>query len=445
MRKLQVPGVAFGIYYQGEMHTAGFGVTNIDNPLPVTPQTLFPIGSISKTFTTLLAMRFVEEGKLDLDKPIKHYSPHFRMRDPNTKNHLTMRHLLTHTGGWTGDYFQQQGEGDDALAKVVDEISRLPQHFPLGEFFSYNNSGFYLAGFVLQEIAKKPFETLMQEWVFDPIEMKEVYYFVNDFCSKRFTIGHEHLPDSPPAVVPLYGCGRMANPAGGIVTNIEELLRYARIYLNKGKNDHGKKIISTTSIHAMQTPQVPIYENKTDWQTMGLGWFCNEIDGVKIYSHTGGVHAQATLLTVIPEHDFACVIATNSGVGAKLFLGLAPQIYWQYVGIHPNLPKPQTTSDGTLKSYLGTYLGAAGEKIIIDQIGKKLTLRFIHSAQVIKELKVPEKYAINPPPIEIALVNELTWIALSNDIPGMRGEFMKDRAGNIAWMRAGRALKKIAL
>jgi CubicO group peptidase (beta-lactamase class C family) len=105
MKQHRVPGVAIGIFCDGHEFTAGFGVTNVRHPLQVNEHTFFQIGSTTKTFTATLVMRLVEEGKLDLDKPIRNYIPGFRMKDADVTQRVTMRHLLTHTGGWEGDYF----------------------------------------------------------------------------------------------------------------------------------------------------------------------------------------------------------------------------------------------------------------------------------------------------------------------------------------------------
>ena len=150
MEETQTPGVAVGLLHEGEEHVAGFGVTSIENPLEVTPDTLFQIGSITKTFTGTAAMRLVERGELDLDAPVRTYLPELKLSDEDVAARVTMRHLLTHTGGWIGDYFDDLGSGDDALARMCESLAVLPQLTPLGEVWSYNNAGFYLAGRVIE-------------------------------------------------------------------------------------------------------------------------------------------------------------------------------------------------------------------------------------------------------------------------------------------------------
>ena len=99
------PGAAVGLAHGSDEHVSGLGVTSIENPLEVTPQTLFQIGSITKTFTGTVAMMLVERGDLDLDAPVRRYLPTLALADEDVASRVSLRHLLTHTAGWVGDYF----------------------------------------------------------------------------------------------------------------------------------------------------------------------------------------------------------------------------------------------------------------------------------------------------------------------------------------------------
>src|SRR2546430_623690 len=116
MTHFQVPGVALGLWHDGQEHMAGFGVTNVNHPLPVDADTLFQIGSTTKTVTATAAMRLVERGVLDLDAPVRTYLPDLRLADDDVAARVTLRHLFTHTAGWEGDVFDDTGAGDDAPA-----------------------------------------------------------------------------------------------------------------------------------------------------------------------------------------------------------------------------------------------------------------------------------------------------------------------------------------
>ena len=110
-----VPGASIGVEHDGAEDAAGFGATSIEHPLEVDAETLFQIGSITKTVTGTLALQLVEKGELDLDAPIRRYLPALRLADDDVAERVTMRHLLTHTGGWFGDYFAGGFPAEDVL------------------------------------------------------------------------------------------------------------------------------------------------------------------------------------------------------------------------------------------------------------------------------------------------------------------------------------------
>src|SRR5215211_2202835 len=168
MKRLKVPGVAIGVYHRGKEYASGFGVTSIEHPLPITADTLFQTGSISKTFTGTIFMQLVEQGRVDLDAPAKRYIKDLKLRDKNVEKKVTIRQLLTHMGGWVGDYFNDFGNGDEALDSMVKDIAKLPQVQPLGTIWSYNNTGFNIASRIIEVVTKKPYEQLAQEMLLSP-------------------------------------------------------------------------------------------------------------------------------------------------------------------------------------------------------------------------------------------------------------------------------------
>jgi CubicO group peptidase (beta-lactamase class C family) len=190
MERLHVPGAAVGITHEGEEEVAGLGVTNVVHPLPVDDETLFQIGSITKTFTGTAVMRLVEAGSLDLDEPVRTYLPELRLADEEVAQRVTTRHLLTHTGGWEGDYFDDLGAGDDALARMVAAVAELPQVTPLSEIWSYNNAGFYIAGRVVEVVSGKGFEAAISELVLEPLGLTMSFFFADDVMTHCFAVGH---------------------------------------------------------------------------------------------------------------------------------------------------------------------------------------------------------------------------------------------------------------
>src|SRR2546426_11116530 len=158
MSRYHVPGVAIGILHDGDEDIAAYGVTNLEHPLPVDADTLFQIASITKTMTATVVMRLVERGALDLDAPIRRYLPEFKVRDDDAAKRATLRHLVTHTGGWLGDCFADTGKGDDALARYVAAMADLEQLTPIGEVWHYSNSSFAVLGRLVEIATGKTYE-----------------------------------------------------------------------------------------------------------------------------------------------------------------------------------------------------------------------------------------------------------------------------------------------
>src|SRR5262245_11517615 len=147
LRDAQIPGAALGILAGDREEHATFGVASLSSERPVTPAMLFQIGSLSKTYTATAIWRLIDEGALALDAPVRSYLPDLRLSDEATAATVTVANLLDHTAGWYGDEGFDTGNGDDALARYVAErLPVLPQLFPCGAYFSYNNAAFQLLG-----------------------------------------------------------------------------------------------------------------------------------------------------------------------------------------------------------------------------------------------------------------------------------------------------------
>jgi CubicO group peptidase (beta-lactamase class C family) len=153
MAELGVPGAAIGILGGGREEHAVLGVASVETGETVMPDTLFQIGSLTKSYTATAILRLSEAGKLDLDAPVRGLLPHLRPADEPAAAEVTVRHLLTHTGGWWGDYFSDSGDGDDAIERfVATDLPTLMQLAPVGAHFSYNNAGFILLGRLIEVV-----------------------------------------------------------------------------------------------------------------------------------------------------------------------------------------------------------------------------------------------------------------------------------------------------
>lgn len=372
MKRLKVPGVAIGIWHKGKEYNAGLGVTSVEHPLPVTPDTLFQTGSISKTFTGTLMMMLAEEGKVDLDAPVRKYIKNLKLRDANVAKRVTVRHLLTHTGGWVGDYFNDFGNGDDALDRMVKDIAKLPQVQPLGMIWSYNNTGFNIASRVIEIITKKPYEQAAQEMLLDPLGLKMSFFYPSDILfTHRFVVGHQKVKGNVQVARP-WAIGRAGNGVGGVVSTVRDLLQYARFHMGNGKSENGRRVVSRRSLQTMRAKQV----SQGPRGDMGITWFIRYADQLKIYAHGGSTHGQQAYFFFIPEKDFALAILSNSDDGGIITAQTFDWALELYFGIKLQSTKPIKTPASELREYVGRYrigtecfdLKSKGEYLIYHHI-----------------------------------------------------------------------------
>ncbi len=423
MKRLRVPGVSIGIYHKGKEWTTGFGVTNVEHPLPVTSETLFQIGSISKTFTGTLLMMLAEQGKVNLDSPVRKYIKDFKLHDESVAKKVTIRHLLTHTGGWVGDYFNDFGNGDDALAKMVDDIAKLPQIQPMGKIWSYNNTGFNIASRVIEVVAKKPYEQALQEMLLDPLGLDMSFLYPSDILfTYRFVVGHQIVKGKVQVARP-WAIGRAGNGVGGVVSTVRDLLKYARIHMG-----NGNRIIKKKNLEAMRIKQV----NAGGRGDMGITWFIRYAERLKAYAHGGATNGQQAYFFYIPEEDFALAILTNSddgGIITAQTFGWALDLYF---GIKLKSPKPmKNPQDG--KEFVGRYkIGT--ECFDITTKGTQLIFHHIPLGGFPMP-DTPPGPAL--PPVRFAFFDRDQLIGLDEPFNGALADILRDEKQRVKYFRVG--------
>jgi CubicO group peptidase (beta-lactamase class C family) len=427
MERLSIPGVAVAMRHGDEVEAAGFGVTSVENPLDVDADTLFQIGSITKTYTAAAAMRLVEDGRLDLDAPVRDVLPELRLADEGTAARATMRHLLAHTGGWRGDYFDVVGPGDDALAQMVGRLTLLEQLTPLGTVWSYNNAGFYIAGLAIEVIAGMPFEQALKELVLDPLGLERSFFFAEDVLTHRFVVGH----DRSGAVARPWGIGRPAAPAGGLVASVNELLGYARLVF--GETD----VLRPESLAALREPQADVGSSLGD--AVGLGWYLFERDGHRFVTHGGTTNGQQALFVACPEERFAFAVLTNHSDGGALATELRTHLLG-VLGIEPPSEERIELSEEELAGYAGTYEATLSRtELALQEGGLVLTMTPKGGFPTPDSPPQPA-----PPPTRIQFESADLIVATDEPFKGMHADFIRDDSGEILWLRLGGRLHRRA-
>ncbi len=432
MKRLQVPGLAAGIWHKGREYTAGFGITSVEHPLPVTADTLFQTGSISKTFTGTVLMQLVEQGKVDLDAPVKKYIEDFSVLDKDVSEKVTVRQLLTHMGGWVGDYFNDFGNGDDALDKMVKDIARMPQVQPLGTIWSYNNTGFNVASRIIEVVTKKPYEQAMQEMLLDPLGLDMTFFYPSDILfTHRFVVGHQKVRNKVQVARP-WAIGRAGNGVGGVVSTVRDLLTYARFHMSRGM----RNVITGKSLKAMRVPQADAGARGM----MGITWFIRKVGDVTVYSHGGATNGQQAYFFFIPEKDFACAILTNSDDGGIITAGVSSRALDLYFNAKSKLPGPIETPAARLKEYVGRYkIGT--ECFDLKVKGGHLIYHHIPLGGFPMP-DTPPGPAM--PRMRFSFYEHDKVIGLDEPYKGALGEFFRDEKGGLQFFRIGaRAHKKL--
>lgn len=311
MKDYGIPGVAFGILKNGQSIVRGFGVTNVDNPQPITPETVFPVASISKTLTATAIMRLVEQGRLDLDAPVKKYLPDFKVGDEQVSREVTISHLLTHTPGWEG---QLSGEdrGTQTLSYFVETMRDLPQLAPPGRVWSYNNAGFSVAGRVIEAVTGRSIHDALRTLVLDPLGLTRSFTRFEDISTYRFSVAHRTLNGS--AVVQRPALRSTSTTAGGVSMSLGDLMSYAAFHLGDGRGRDGVAVLSRSSLELMRKPRID--KAGTD-DAMGLGWHLRKVGGVDTAAH-GGTLGHCLLIELVPARNMAFAILTNHSGGWQL-------------------------------------------------------------------------------------------------------------------------------
>jgi CubicO group peptidase (beta-lactamase class C family) len=427
MSRHHVPGVAIGVLHEGDEDIAAYGVTNLEHPLPVDADTLFQIASITKTITATVVMRLVERGALDLDAPVRRYIPEFRLRDEDAANRATLRHLVTHTGGWLGDCFADFGKGDDALARYVAAMAELEQLTPLDGIWHYSNSSFAVLGRLIEVATEKTYEAAVRELLFIPLGMAKSCFNADEAITNRVAVGHV-IVDEQPRVARPWAFPRAATPVGGVISTVRDLLAYARFHLGDGRAPDGGRLLSVGSLELMRTRLAPADNDRA----VGVAWFLREIGGVTIQFHGGVAIGQQGILMLAPERGFAIAVQTNSGRGGLLHQEITKWALKTYLGVDEAEPAHVRMTKTRRDELVARYTAALSD-VELRAAGDGVLLYRSISHNVLGVKPAPS----DPPPSRVAFIDDDSFVCIEGPLKDLRGEVLRDGTGAIRWIRAG--------
>jgi CubicO group peptidase (beta-lactamase class C family) len=430
-----IPGVALGLMVGDLEYVKGYGITNVDYPVPVDGDTVFRIQSTTKTFTGTAIMRLVEQGKLDLDATIRTYLPDFVTVDETAAAQVTLRQILNHSAGWLGDDFLDTGPGDDAIALYVASMAGLPQLTPPGVVFAYNNAALVVAGRIIEVVTGSTYQAAVKSLLLDPLGLDHSRFFSSEIVGFNIAAPHNLVEGKPAVDTSAWPQARSNDPTGGLISSARDQTRYARFHLGDGKADDGTQLLSPQSLVSMRSNPGPGGTLVVELNGMGVTWMLRpSAEGDLIVQHGGSGTGQYSGFIMVPSRGFAMTVLTNSEGGPKLLNELFAEDWAlrRFAGVS-NLPAlPQDLSPADLAPYEGHYvayqISEKGEQIevAIDFVARNGRLQGTQSAG---DTSVG---------LGLAFYRKDYGIDLNaqGQAPGTRSDFLRGPDGRVAWFRS---------
>ena len=354
----KVPGATLGILRVGEEPVyAHHGILNVRTGIETTDDSVFQIGSMTKVWTASVVMRLVDEGTLDLDAPIVDYLPEFASSDPEVTRRVTMRHLLSHTSGIDGDVFTDTGRGDDTLEKYVTLLDGIAQNHPLGATMSYCNSGFVLAGRVIEKITGTSWDQAMRDLLITPLGLTHSSTLPEEAIMFRAASGHTEIGDDGPVLAPAWMLPRAMGPAGLVNSTTADVLAFARMHLTGGLAADGTRVLSEESVRRMQEHQVDVPDPYSIGDSWGVGWILFNWDGRKVIGHDGNTIGQSSFLRILLDEEVAVTLLANGGNTRDLYDALFGEIFAEIADVHvpAGLLPPEEPFSADFSEFEGIY------------------------------------------------------------------------------------------
>ncbi len=339
----RVPGAVVAVWQDGELITAAAGLANLNTGVPMTVDTAFLTGSITKVWATTMFMTFVQEGLLDLDVPIVSYAPdiHFGA-DQDVARFLTFRHLVNHSSGVdSSDLFAQTRPYPEGVEDYLGPLSQAGKLTEPGLVSSYNNAGWIIAELVLRRLTGKNFVEHLDQRVVQRLGLRRTVFSAREAMLHRTAIGSYPASDgTPEATTQFMYPDTWAAPGTMTITTVEDTIAFLRMHLADGVLPDGTRLLSHESIQAMQTPTSP--DPTGPDSGFGLGWMYNQHGGVRIFSHGGGSLGGVAHAQISPEDNFAMAAFVNSSIGGRLHDELVRLVL-------PSRPSPLATPTGEIR------------------------------------------------------------------------------------------------
>lgn len=366
--KYRVPGASMAVLADGELHQAAAGVLNTATQVEATTDSVFQIGSITKLMTAVMAMQLVEEGKLDIDSPVRTVLPDFAVENADVSATVTPRHLLNHSSGIDGDFFVDAGRGDDMIERLLQLGRSLPQLHPLGDGFSYCNFGFAVVGRMIEVLDESEWGMSLHRRVARRLRTEFLHTRPEQLLLRRAAIGHVPGADSGRPVPVRHPYLPFAmGPAGTTPTcRARDLIDFARAFLADGA-----PLVASSSAAAMLSPGT-VADNSGALRNFGIGFMLFDWDGASLFGHDGATMGQNSFLRV-HESGTVVTLLTNGGDVQGLAHEVMTNVFTELAGIAPPTPAEGESRRIDTSRYVGVYRRGLAS-VFVEEVGGELRL-----------------------------------------------------------------------
>jgi D-alanyl-D-alanine carboxypeptidase len=294
------PGAAVIVTQGGRtIFRKGYGLANLELKVPVRPEMVFRIGSVTKQFTAVAVLMLVQEGKLALEADLTAYLPDY----PTQGEKITIRHLLTHTSGiksYTSmPEWMPLWRKDLPLPELIAVFKDQPMDFHPGESWNYNNSAFVLLGAIIEQVSGQRYAQFLAERIFQPLKMTSTRYDVTEAVVPGRVAGYAKSSDGWENAAYL----SMTHPhgAGALMSSVDDLARWDQAL-------YGRKLVKPTLLQQAWRPYILADGRSTQY---GFGWGISSLDGHTLIAHGGGINGFICYGLRIPESRVYVAILTN--------------------------------------------------------------------------------------------------------------------------------------
>lgn len=406
----RIPSASIGILHKGRTTGLVVGLKEVSTGEPATTDTIYQLGSMSKTWTALAFMQLLDEGKVALDEPVRNYIPTFRVADPEATARVTPRHLLNHTNG-IEEVFGQPGEGDDVYKRMVEGIADAPQVFPLGHTHGYSAAlGYAILARIMEVVDGRGWDEIMRRRLIEPLGLSSTSTRREDVDPERTAAGYlVRSLEEPPIRSPMPYLPRAYGPGGNLSSTVGDVLTTARLFLDGGRAPNGRRILSARSLAEMTSSRVSIPDPYMFGPWWALGLIVCDWQGQTAFASDGSTIGQNARLRILPESDLAIAMLTNGGPSESFHRRVFNEILSGIGTMRvPDVPVP----DPTLELDLGRYEGAyerPGVRYEVTARGGGLELTFVRDPWQARVVGQPERTAY-----ELLPVSETHFLAQPN-------------------------------